>query len=64
MFRMPERTTFQFQTGSIKRLITIQLEFHLIQGFNSKLVRLKGDLEVPPLRFRLRFQFQTGSIKS
>ena len=54
---------FQFQTGAIKRCEGLLRRDLQIPGFNSKLVRLKGDcpteLKVTPV-----FQFQTGAIKS
>ena len=54
---------FQFQTGSIKRLLEKKRKKVVILSFNSKLVRLKDNVELSKLNIAT-FQFQTGSIKS
>ena len=54
---------FQFQTGSIKSNAANTL-FEGWTGFNSKLVRLKGCVNVLVVSVNEdKFQFQTGSIK-
>ena len=54
---------FQFQNGSIK---SRQQKFNNmdLQGFNSKMVRLKEDKMSCPVYGLYVFQFQNGSIKS
>ena len=37
----PHRRSFQFQTGSIKSILDEDEDFDILDGFNSKLVRLK-----------------------
>ena len=55
---------FQFQTGSIKSRKSYEFNDGIINGFNSKLVRLKDQFFVISGYFVVLFQFQTGSIKS
>ena len=54
---------FQFQNGSIKRSRNGK-DGALPAGFNSKMVRLKGELYKGNLAINSEFQFQNGSIKS
>ena len=55
-------TGFQFQTGAIKRLLSMPANGGAL-SFNSKLVRLKAELSVVKQIDEVMFQFQTGAIK-
>ena len=56
-------TAFQFHSGSIKRK-ACRLEQKMRDGFNSIVVRLKGDKIHAPNSPVTQFQFHSGSIKS
>ena len=58
------RYVFQFQTGAIKSLTDMFSVASLGSSFNSKLVRLKEDVNVISSYAGYGFQFQTGAIKS
>ena len=53
---------FQFQTGAIKSPTGCR-RCGCHRGFNSKLVRLKANINLAWQSFLPRFQFQTGAIK-
>ena len=54
---------FQFQYGSIKRIIDLSRLAIYLACFNSNMVRLKATVTTR-LGIPVRFQFQYGSIKS
>ena len=54
---------FQFQTGAIKSIAVLRQPSRYRLRFNSKLVRLKGNLQGQTVHKPLKFQFQTGAIK-
>ena len=54
---------FQFQTGAIKSSNGDVMHASFQMRFNSKLVRLKGDV-LDEWNVIIPFQFQTGAIKS
>ena len=54
---------FQFQTGSIRRLLEEHLDLSTV-CFNSKLVRLEAVPSIVSFSPNATFQFQTGAIRS
>ncbi len=54
---------FQFQIGAIKSLFA-GCCFAKLRGFNSRLVRLKGNARLIDTAIKALFQFQIGAIKS
>ena len=55
---------FQFQIGAIKSEHRNKGYSESWQGFNSKLVRLKGSIQNRIQKQTTKFQFQIGAIKS